>query len=183
MAPWKRTMGLGLAGVMLVGSAFAQATTPSPVTRPGSKGEQRKNSAQGTRSVMMKADGMKSDIRASAPRSRKRSTAMAGDEMVKAAQQALKEKGHDPGSVDGRMGPKTQQALRDFQNAQGIQATGGLDDKTMVSLGVEPARTSSAEESTTAGSVSPATGNGTVGRSSGASTSDAPSDAKGAAKQ
>ncbi|HEV8142329.1 MAG TPA: peptidoglycan-binding domain-containing protein, partial [Methylomirabilota bacterium] len=125
MATWKMTMGLALAGVMLTGSAFAQATMRSPATGP--------------------------------------------DEMVKAAQQALKEKGHNPGSVDGRMGPKTQQALRDFQNAQGIQATGELDAKTMVSLGIEPARTSSAGESTTAGSASPATGDAAVGSASGTS--------------
>ena len=83
--------------------------------------------------------------------------AMAGDEKVKAVQQALKDKGHDPGSVDGRMGPKTQQALRDFQEAHGIQATGQLDTKTMQSLGVEVSTTSSAE-STTSGSASPASG-------------------------
>jgi peptidoglycan hydrolase-like protein with peptidoglycan-binding domain len=103
--------------------------------------------------------------------------------MVKAAQQALKEKGHDPGSVDGRMGPKTQQALRDFQNAQGIQATGELDAKTMVSLGIEPARTSSAGESTTAGSASPATGDAAVGSASGTSIADAPRDASGDARK
>jgi len=175
MATWKMTMGLTLAGVMLAGSAFAQATTRSSATGPESKGEQ----------LTMKSQGMKSDIRprASAPRSRKDSTAMAGDEMVKAAQQALREKGHDPGSVDGRMGPKTQQALRDFQNAQGIQVTGELDAKTMVSLGVEPARTSSAGESTTAGSASPPTGDGAVGSASGTSIADAPRDASGDAKQ
>ena len=179
MATWKMTMGLALAGVMLAASAFAQATTRSPATGPESKGEQLKDSAHGTTSVTMKSHGMKSDIRASALRSRKGSTAMTGDEMVKAAQQALREKGHDPGSVDGRMGPKTQQALRDFQNAQGIQATGELDAKTMVSLGIEPARTSSAGESTTAGSASPATGDAAVGSASGTSIVDAPRDASG----
>ena len=69
-----------------------------------------------------------------------------GDERVKAAQQALKDKGHDPGTVDGRLGAKTQAALRDFQQAQGMEATGRLDAKTMQSLGVET------------GSASPATG-------------------------
>jgi peptidoglycan hydrolase-like protein with peptidoglycan-binding domain len=127
---------------------------------------------------------MKSDTRtrSSAPRARKAGIAMTGDEMVKAAQQALREKGHDPGSVDGRMGPKTQQALRDFQNAQGIAATGQLDTKTMVSLGVEPARASSAPESTTAGSASPATGTDTVGSISGAAVADASRDRGDATK-
>lgn len=74
---------------------------------------------------------------------RKGSMAMAGDEKVKAAQQALKDKGHDPGNVDGRMGPKTQAALRDFQKAQGLQASGRLDAKTMQSLGMDGDKTSS----------------------------------------
>ena len=182
MATWKMTMGLALAGVMLAGSALAQTTTRTPVTGPESKGEQRKDSGYGTTSVTMKAPGMKSEVRASAPRSRKGSTAMAGDEMVKAAQQALKEKGHDPGSVDGRMGPKTQQALRDFQNAHGIHATGELDAQTMVSLGIEPARTSSAGESTTAGSASPATADDVVGSASGTSIG-APRNPSGDAKK
>src|SRR5262249_56667718 len=58
-------------------------------------------------------------------------------DQVRAAQQALKEKGHDPGMVDGVMGPKTQAALKDFQKSQGIQDTGRLDAETMSKLGVE----------------------------------------------
>ena len=34
-------------------------------------------------------------------------------DQVKAVQQALKDKGHDPGSVDGVMGPKTRSALKE----------------------------------------------------------------------
>jgi peptidoglycan hydrolase-like protein with peptidoglycan-binding domain len=62
-------------------------------------------------------------------------------EQVKAAQQALKDKGHDPGAVDGVMGPKTRSALKDFQKTEGIKDTGRLDQDTMSKLGVE-ARTS-----------------------------------------
>jgi peptidoglycan hydrolase-like protein with peptidoglycan-binding domain len=80
-----------------------------------------------------------------------------GDEMVKAAQQALKDKGHDPGRVDGRMGPKTQAALREFQKAQGMAATGDLDAKTTDALGMNGKSTSSKGASSTAGSASPAT--------------------------
>ena len=81
----------------------------------------------------------------------------AGDEKVKAAQQALKDKGHDPGTVDGRMGPKTEAALREFQKAQGMESTGELDNKTTDALGMNGKSTSSAGASSTAGSASPAT--------------------------
>jgi peptidoglycan hydrolase-like protein with peptidoglycan-binding domain len=49
---------------------------------------------------------------------------------VRRVQEALKDKGHDPGAIDGVMGPRTQQALRAFQSAQNIQATGHLGSGT-----------------------------------------------------
>jgi len=56
---------------------------------------------------------------------------------VKAVQQALKDKGHDPGPIDGRMGPKTQAALKDFQKAQGLKETGRLDTETIAKLEIK----------------------------------------------
>jgi Putative peptidoglycan binding domain len=56
---------------------------------------------------------------------------------IKEAQEALKDKGHDPGSIDGRMGPKTREAIRAFQSSNGLQATGSLNAETAKKLGVE----------------------------------------------
>jgi len=56
---------------------------------------------------------------------------------VKKTQEALKNKGHDPGSIDGVMGPQTHRALRAFQNASGLKETGRLDSETATKLGVE----------------------------------------------
>jgi peptidoglycan hydrolase-like protein with peptidoglycan-binding domain len=80
---------------------------------------------------------------------------------VKAVQQALKDKGHDPGDVDGKMGPKTHAALREFQKAQGLQGSGRVDDKTMQALGVEGQKTG--------GSASPTTGSGASSSTGGSS--------------
>jgi hypothetical protein len=55
---------------------------------------------------------------------------------IKKAQEALKGKGHNPGT-DGKMDPQTQQALRDFQKANDLPATGVLDEKTASKLGVK----------------------------------------------
>ena len=85
-----------------------------------------------------------------------RASLATGDEMVKAAQQALKDQGLDPGVVDGRMGPKTEAALRAFQKAHGMEPTGQLDVKTTDALGMN-GKTSSSGASSTAGSASPAT--------------------------
>lgn len=55
---------------------------------------------------------------------------------VMAAQQALKDKGHDPGTIDGKMGPRTRAALSDYQKAEGLKDTGRLDDATRARLGM-----------------------------------------------
>jgi len=170
MATWKITTAAALATLMCVGPAFAQATTGSPAEKP--KGTAAKPDT--TKSDTMKSSATKSTdtTKSGAMRgSRKGGMAMAGDEKVKAAQQALKDKGHDPGEVDGKMGPKTQAALRDFQKAQGMQATGRLDAKTMQALGMEGGKTSRAGESATSGSASPATTGSTD------AAKDAPKDA------
>jgi peptidoglycan hydrolase-like protein with peptidoglycan-binding domain len=62
---------------------------------------------------------------------------------VKAAQQALMDKGYNPGPVDGKMGPKTRAALTSYQKAEGMQATGRLDSDTVAKLGVSSAPSAS----------------------------------------
>jgi hypothetical protein len=48
----------------------------------------------------------------------------------------LKELGHDPGPIDGRMRPQTQAALKSFQNDYGLTATGEVDAETRAALGL-----------------------------------------------
>lgn len=70
---------------------------------------------------------------------------------VRAAQQALQEKGFDPGPADGVMGAKTTAAVKEFQQKNNLTVTGTLDadtrDRLMASSppsaspGTEPSRT------------------------------------------
>jgi peptidoglycan hydrolase-like protein with peptidoglycan-binding domain len=71
-------------------------------------------------------------------------------ETIKQAQEKLSSKGHDV-QADGVLGPKTQAALKEFQEKEGIQASGRLDQETLSALGVE-------ESSSGTGSSSPASG-------------------------
>ena len=84
---------------------------------------------------------------------------------TKQIQQALKDKGHDPGRIDGIMGSKTRAALRDFQKENGLQASGTLDDETASALGV-----TAASESSSKGSHSSAYSQGSGSAASGSSS-------------
>lgn len=68
---------------------------------------------------------------------------------VREIQQALRNAGFDPGSVDGRLGPRTRTALRDFQTAQGLQPDGKVGPKTWSKLEPFLMQTRSASNSTT----------------------------------
>jgi Putative peptidoglycan binding domain len=51
-------------------------------------------------------------------------------------QRRLKELGHDPGPIDGRLGLQTQAALKAFQTDYGLAATGEIDAETRAALGL-----------------------------------------------
>jgi peptidoglycan hydrolase-like protein with peptidoglycan-binding domain len=55
---------------------------------------------------------------------------------IKNAKEALKARGLNPGPLDGTWEGKIQQALRDFQQANQLPATGKLDGKTAEKLGI-----------------------------------------------
>jgi peptidoglycan hydrolase-like protein with peptidoglycan-binding domain len=56
------------------------------------------------------------------------------EDQIKAAQQQLKAAGLYKGTIDGKMGTETQQAIEQFQQKRGLPATGTLDEETMVAL-------------------------------------------------
>lgn len=56
---------------------------------------------------------------------------------VSEAQQALKDKGYDPGPIDGIDGPLTRAAVHSYQEKENINADGRLGPKTLDSLGVK----------------------------------------------
>lgn len=60
---------------------------------------------------------------------------------IKLVQAVLKEAGFDPGAIDGKMGTKTKNAVKAFQNANGLKADGKIGYKTLAKLSeVLPAR-------------------------------------------
>jgi peptidoglycan hydrolase-like protein with peptidoglycan-binding domain len=59
----------------------------------------------------------------------------AGDE-TSAIQSRLANLGFYHGSIDGKVGPGTQSALKAFQASRGLQAKGQIDDETLNALGL-----------------------------------------------
>jgi peptidoglycan hydrolase-like protein with peptidoglycan-binding domain len=96
-------------------------------------------------------------------------------ELVKQAQEKLSAAGHDAGQADGVMGPKTQAALKEFQQSKGLQASGELDQKTIAALGVSSSGSSSAgsssDQSSSAGASSDKSASGGASSSTSAEKS------------
>ena len=57
-------------------------------------------------------------------------------QVVANVQSALQQEGYYTGDVDGILGPLTRAALAQYQEAQGIEPTGAIDEPTLASLGM-----------------------------------------------
>jgi lysozyme family protein len=58
------------------------------------------------------------------------------DQVVANVQSALQAQGYYQGEIDGVLGPDTQAALSAYQQAQGLEDTGAVDEPTVESLGL-----------------------------------------------
>ncbi len=70
-----------------------------------------------------------------------------GTEQIQAVQERLNALGYDAGTVDGAAGPKFSEALTSFQTANGLDATGELDEKTIAALESADAKSASGSDS------------------------------------
>jgi peptidoglycan hydrolase-like protein with peptidoglycan-binding domain len=80
--------------------------------------------------------GVPEKMQSPAQQDRSTSTSRFSPEDIRNVKEALKAKGIDPGPINGTMDSKTQQALRQFQQANNLPATGTLDQQTAAKLGV-----------------------------------------------
>jgi len=91
-------------------------------------------------------------------------------ELVKQAQEKLSAAGMDAGPADGKAGPKTQAALKEFQQSKGIKASGQLDRQTLAALGVSDS-SGSASSGSSSGASSGSTSSSNPSASSPSSSS------------
>jgi peptidoglycan hydrolase-like protein with peptidoglycan-binding domain len=57
-------------------------------------------------------------------------------QQIRQIQQSLDKHGFKAGHADGKWGPETEKAVKDFQQKQNMQASGQLDQQTLQALGV-----------------------------------------------
>ena len=57
------------------------------------------------------------------------------DRQIRHLQKALKIHGYAPGRPDGKLGPKTESALKNFQKSKGLDETGTPTNETLIKLG------------------------------------------------
>jgi osmotically-inducible protein OsmY len=90
------------------------------------------------RTVAHKDDSMTKDRRAEMTRDRNADMKSSPREQahVRASQEKLKEKGYDPGPIDGIWGPRTAAAVGEFQRKENLTVTSRLDSNTLGKLEV-----------------------------------------------
>ena len=57
-------------------------------------------------------------------------------DQIEQVQRALNQKGFKAGRADGKMGPQTESAVRSFQQQQKLEASGQINQQTLVALGL-----------------------------------------------
>jgi peptidoglycan hydrolase-like protein with peptidoglycan-binding domain len=59
---------------------------------------------------------------------------------IRQVQQALQQNGFKSGRADGRWGPETENAVKQFQQSKQIEASGQLDQQTVADLGLDASK-------------------------------------------
>jgi peptidoglycan hydrolase-like protein with peptidoglycan-binding domain len=140
---------LAVGAMWALGPACAQTTTESTKDTIKDKAEETKDTIKDKavetkdtikdKAVRAK-DKMKETFAHSKNKMRSRTDGSMAMNDTRAAQQALKTQGFDPGPVDGRMGPRTRAAVTDYQRKNDLPVTGMLDEATLTRLDVRSSR-------------------------------------------
>ena len=123
---------LGAAPIAALAQSQTQNPAPSPAPQSSTTAAPPSSSNSGQNSLN---NSSSSEQGMSGQNENTTGTAEKSPQDVQKVQQALNQNGEHV-KVDGVWGPKTSQALRDYQQKNGLQASGQLDDQTMQKLNV-----------------------------------------------
>lgn len=126
--------------VIAAGAICVLSVTPavaqSSKTGPGAPSDRSGTSQTGTQTDKSGTSGSSMGTQTDKSGSMGSQSMSQSSSQVRRVQEALKSEGHDPGPIDGVMGPRTQAALRQYQREENLKETGRLDQDTMNKLGV-----------------------------------------------
>jgi peptidoglycan hydrolase-like protein with peptidoglycan-binding domain len=159
-------MKLSLAVVSAALVSFGAVAQDKPKEQTQAQGEQS-GASSGATQAQSETKQPGGQTQAAAQQKEQKSQMGQSPELVKQAQEKLSAQGHDAGPTDGIVGPKTQAAVKHFQQSKGLEATGQLDQKTLTALGVSGEGASAS----TGASAGGQTGGGQTGGSQGSGTS------------
>ena len=126
------------AGMFLFSSAYAEQGVSPQGSTPQGADQQKSGQPGGDQGAGGMQGGQQgADLGGTQQGGTQGSGQALGSSEVQQVQQKLSEQGYKPGPVDGKFGPKTQEAVRKFQQEKGIQPTGQIDPQTIAALGVQ----------------------------------------------
>ncbi len=128
---WLRA--LAAACVLGVGACAAPADNPAAADAPPPPAPVAAPPAAASPAPPAPAEPARAAPEPAAPAA---AAAMGGKEL----QEVLTALGYKPGRIDGKPGPKTREALKQFQKDAGLPATGVLDAETTHRLRAAPAK-------------------------------------------
>jgi peptidoglycan hydrolase-like protein with peptidoglycan-binding domain len=99
--------------------------------------------------------GMGPGAGGSGTRMEQRGQQQMSQELIREAQQELKDAGFYKGSIDGVLGQQTTEAIRDYQKSRGLPETGRLDEPTQELLLAQKSEHSPAPRGSSPGSMTP----------------------------
>ena len=111
-----------------------QRQDPTPREQPGMAQERQQ---QGQQSGMAQERQQQQRQQAASGQNQQLRAEQLNSQQVRELQNSLQAQGVSPGPVDGIMGPQTQQAIRKFQQEEGLTAQGQIDQQTLEALDIE----------------------------------------------
>ena len=165
-------LALGFAWTMAPAIAADESVKDKAKDKADTAKDKMGNAADKTKD---KAVEIKDKIKEKVSGKKNGDTVAKGSDDVRQAQQALTEKGFNPGPVDGRMGPHTKAAISDFQKKENLKVTGSLDRETKSKL-VNASVSKKADTAAPAASPSTTTPTDTTAPATGAAPTSPSSD-------
>jgi hypothetical protein len=162
----RRVILATIAAVALCAPAFAQQTNTGPQT--GKQPPQVQNQpATQNRNQPQRGQNLANARQQISPERLSTTVRDIQPALVRDIQQALDKMGFKAGRVDGKWGPETEAALKDFQKSKNMPSNGQLDAMTTTGLGLNPSDFGTAGNLGTTGQAPPSSSSQFQGNSQG----------------